>query len=225
MDSKNKKVISILVVCLAAISMLTGCGKDFDASGYVSSVLDVTFQDETEQALSMIDGVTANDLHQQHEDSIRTFVENNITNEISMNELKEARFFDLCEKIFATMRYDAKDAEKTGKKQYEVPVEISPSDVFIRFQEALVTDSEEIAADVQAGKYTGTEEEIAQQVLNDIVNRAYELLDVAYLDMEFGREQTVILTVEANEENEYSINQDDMDNLIVKILRLDEIQD
>ena len=77
--------------------------------------------------------------------------------------------------------------------------------------------------DIKAGKYTGTEEEIDTQIMTDIVNHSYELLDAAYMRMDYGDSKTVILEVKADEDNEYAINEDDMNNLITKILRLDEM--
>ena len=41
--------------------------------------------------------------------------------------------------------------------------------------------------------------------------------------MDYGDSKTVILEVKADEDNEYAINEDDMNNLITKILRLDEM--
>ena len=59
--------------------------------------------------------------------------------------------------------------------------------------------------------------------MTDIVNHSYELLDAAYMRMDYGDSKTVILEVKADEDNEYAINEDDMNNLITKILRLDEM--
>lgn len=213
-----------LLICLICAMLLSGCGRQFDASGYVLGVLDVTFQDETQKALRTMKDVTEDELHSRHRERVQQFVDDNITNELQMNEIKEAQFAALCEKIFASMKYSVGEAEKTGRRQYQVPVEIIPSDVMIRFREALLKDAEKIAGNLEAGKYKGTDEEISRQVLNDIINHAYELLDVSYTNMEFGESQTVILTVEAGKDKEYSINDEDMDNLIIKILRLDEIQ-
>lgn len=220
----SNHVIALLMICAVVTSFAVGCSKKFDASGYARGVLDVVFQDETAQALETMEGATEKKLHEMHEESILTFAEQNITNEIEMNETQKARFLALCEKIFEVMKYNVLEAKETGDRCYEVPVEINPSDIFVRFQEALYKDSEKIAEKINAGGYQGTNEEISRQVLNDIVNHSYELLDVSYTEMEYGEAETVILEVEAGEEKEYSINEEDMQNLMLKILRLDEIQ-
>ena len=80
-----------------------------------------------------------------------------------------------------------------------------------------------MAENIKGGKYTGTEEEIQGQIMADIVNHAYELLDTAYMRVDYGEGKTVILNVKADKKNEYYIDEEDMNNLIEKILRLDEM--
>lgn len=224
MNNAGKKIL-ILMLCVAVACVSFGCGRKFDASGYTQALLDLNFQGETSGALQYVDGVSKTELMQQYKQSVDAFVAANITNEIEMSDAKTADFADLVSRIFMTMRYEVKDAEKTGKREYEVPVSIWPSSVFEVFRQSLVEDSLKIAEKVEEGGYTGTEEEIDQQVLSDIINHAYELLESAAQEPEYGDEQTVILHVRADGENEYYIDEDDMDNLIVKILRLDEIGD
>ena len=87
----------------------------------------------------------------------------------------------------------------------------------------MVADSLKIAEKVREGGYVGTEEEVNQQMLGDIINHSYELLDAAFQDQEYQEEETVILHVRADKKNEYFIDEDDMNTLILKILKLDEI--
>lgn len=221
---KHLRPALLVILCIMLVAGSAGCGRDFDASGYVKGVLDLNFQGQTQKAQEMIEGSTTEALKAQYKEFIDTFVANNITNEIDMGDLKTSQFAELVSKIFSVMRYSVGEADKTGKKEFEVPVEIQPSDVFIRFQQLLTEDSIKIAQDVKDGVYKGTDDEVRQQILNDIVNHAYELLDVASSEMEFQDAKTVIVKVNADKRNEYSIDEDDMDNLVIKILRLDEIQ-
>ena len=104
-------------------------------------------------------------------------------------------------------------------------MDIWPVDVFIKFNQMLVEDSLKMAEKIEAGEYEGaTEEETDQMILNDIVNHAYELLDTACMNMKYGEKETVVLLVDAKNGQDYSVDEDDMDGLIRKILRLDEIQ-
>lgn len=162
-------------------------------------------------------------LMKAYQDSIDRFVAANITNGMDIGELKTSRFSELVSKIFMTMRYSVGEAEKTGKKEYEVTVDIWPADVFVKFKSLLTEDSLKMAEKIEAGEYEGeTEEETDQKILSDIVNHAYELLDTAYMDISYGEKETVTLRVYVGSGKDYSVDEDDMDQLIRKILRLDE---
>ena len=55
---KCLKPLLLVFLCITLAAGSTGCGRDFDASGYVKGVLDLNFQGQTEKALKMIDGST-----------------------------------------------------------------------------------------------------------------------------------------------------------------------
>ncbi len=222
---RSTKVIRFCALYLAVVISLSGCGKDFDAAGYVQALLDLTFQGDISQAADFMEEVSRESLMQAYQDSIDRFVAGNITSGMEIGELKTTRFAELVSRLFMTMRYSVGEAEKTGKKEYKVSVDIWPVDVFIKFNQMLVEDSLKMAEKIEAGEYEGaTEEETDQMILNDIVNHAYELLDTACMNMKYGEKETVVLLVDAKNGQDYSVDEDDMDGLIRKILRLDEIQ-
>ncbi len=222
---RSIKVSRICALCMAVMICLSGCGKDFDAAGYVQAILDLTFQGDISRASEFMEEASGESLMRAYQDSIDRFVAANITSGMEIGELKTTRFADLVSQMFMTMRYSVGDADQTGRKEYEVSVDIWPADVFIRFRQFLVADSVKMAEKIEAGEYKGaTEEETDQMILNDIVNHAYELLDTACMDIGFGEKETVVLRVNAGKGQEYSVDEDDMDGLIRKILRLDEIQ-
>lgn len=220
---KRRPFCWLLLLCLAVTGLLSGCGSKFDARGYTKALLDLNFQGETAGALEYVDGVTKEDLMQQYQAFIDQFVETNIASGLELPETKRQSFAQLVSTILTTMRYDVKEAKESGKREYEVPVSIWPTDLFEKYQELLVADSLKIAEKVREGGYVGTEEEVNQQMLGDIINHSYELLDAAFQDQEYQEEETVILHVRADKKNEYFIDEDDMNTLILKILKLDEI--
>ena len=221
---KNKKnILKIWAVCAAVILGTAGCGKDFDAAGYVQALLDLTFQGEISGAAGFMEDASEETLMRAYQDSIDRFVAANITSGMDIGELKTSRFAELTSKIFLTMRYGVGEAKKTGKREYEVEVDIWPADVFVNFQDMLTEDSLKMAEKIEAGEYEGeTEEETGQMILSDIINHAYELLDTAYMDIQYGDKETVTLRVYAERGGDASIDEDDMDRLFRQILRLDE---
>lgn len=221
---KNKKnILKIWVVCAAVILGAAGCGRDFDAAGYVQALLDLTFQGEISGAAGFMEDASEEALMKAYQDSIDRFVAANITSGLDIGELKTSRFAEVTSKIFLTMRYGVGEARKTGKREYEVEVDIWPADVFVNFQDMLTEDSLKMAEKIEAGEYEGeTEEETDQMILSDIINHAYELLDTAYMEIQYGDKETVTLRVYAERGEDASIDEDDMDRLFREILRLDE---
>ena len=57
----------------------------------------------------------------------------------------------------------------------------------------------------------------------EIAGNSYKLLEKAHEESGYGERQTVILKVKSDANGIYFIEEDDMDSLIKKILRLDEI--
>lgn len=221
---KNKKnILKIWAVCAAVILGAAGCGRDFDAAGYVQALLDLTFQGEISGAAGFMEDASEEALMKAYQDSIDRFVAANITSGLDIGELKTSRFAEVTSKIFLTMRYGVGEARKTGKREYEVEVDIWPADVFVNFQDMLTEDSLKMAEKIEAGEYEGeTEEETDQMILSDIINHAYELLDTAYMEIQYGDKETVTLRVYAERGEDTSIDEDDMDRLFREILRLDE---
>ena len=50
-------------------------------------------------------------------------------------------------------------------------------------------------------------------------------MNTYWKEISYGKEKTLKVTVARNEKKEYAIADEDLDELIIKILRLDEIQD
>lgn len=217
-----KKKIPVFVVCMILFTM-TGCSGGFDAAGYTEAILDLQFQGDIKKARTLVAGVTQEDLRQMYQEFIDNFVAGYITDGMDVTNEASEEFGELAAAIFASMRYEVGEAKETGKKEYEVPVVIQPTDTFLRYKDFLTEDALRISERVKNGEYKGTEEEIQNQVLAEIAGQAYELLRKAYDDSEYGDKQTVILRVKSDTSDIYSVDEDDMDNLISKILRLDEI--
>ncbi|MFV0363315.1 MAG: hypothetical protein ACK5LL_09555 [Suipraeoptans sp.] len=216
-----KKNVLPIILCLSFV--LTGCADKFDAVSYTEAILDLSFQGDITNAKKQEPDESEEALLSLYYDFISNFVTTNITNELGLDETKEAQFQVLIAKIFQTMRYSVEDSNKTDKKEYEVTVKIWPTDTFVNFMDYIREDAKKIEDKRASGGYTGTEDEIKEQIMQDIATHAYELMDVAYSESTYSEPVKVKLVVSANEDNEYSIDSSDMHNLIVKMLRLDEL--
>ncbi|HBA64085.1 MAG TPA: hypothetical protein DCZ20_09545 [Lachnospiraceae bacterium] len=218
--------IAVLAVCLIlCAASLTGCEKDFDAQGYVQAVLDQLFQGEVDGAAGIMEDVTKEELREQYEQALAGFVDNNIISGMDVSDAMRADYIEVCRRIFRSMRYNVQSAEKVSKTEYKVSVEISPADVFSRFVEGVKQDSEEILQKARNGEYSGTEEEISAQMQSEFLWHSYELLSTYSEEITYGDKTTVTLRVTAGEDKQFSIDEEELEELKIKILRLDEIQD
>ena len=219
---QGKRFIGIFIVCTICV-MAAGCGKGFDASGYTEAILALQFQGDVRNAGAFVEGTDRAELMEMYQRFVDDFVAGYITNGMTVSEAQQEEFSELASTIFTSMRYEVGEAKKAGKGEYEVPVIIRPSDTFIRYRDLLTEDSVKMSEKVRKGEYGGDEEEAMEQMMAEIAVNAYELLETAYEGSEYGEEQTVILRVATDGNEIYSIDAEDMDNLIAKILRLDEI--
>lgn len=221
----KRKIRTILCVMLVISFCLSGCGNDFDAKSYVQAVLDQKFQGEFKEA-SKIMKVSEYELKQDYEKEIKDFVYTYLTG--GYEEISDYLFYEyqkLVEEIFTVMKYDVKKSEKTGDREYEVAVEIQPVDIFITYIDELKKMSAEIEESAKNGGYTGTQEEIEEQMETDYLNWSYELLENSYMNMKYSEKETVLLKVTGNKKQVYSIKKDEFDHLITAFFRMDEIQE
>ena len=220
---KSKKtiiIIAALVVVITAVAALLASAlvRDFDAEKYVSVVLNQTFKGD-------VKGATEEELMKQYEDGVTSFVKNNIINGVEVDAEREAQFIELGKKIFASMKYEVTGVEKISNEEYVVKVNYEASDVFLKYIQYIAEESGRITAKVEDGEYKGTVDEINAQMKADFINSAYTLLEQANTDMTYSEVQETEFVVKAGTEDLYQVNETELHNLMVKIMRLDEIQD
>lgn len=217
-------VVATVVVVLTVIAFTT-MHRDFDAQGYVRATLDQYFQGSVEEIAEFVTENSKSDHYELYEEQIEEFVENNITSDIEISEELEQKYTNLCKEIFRTMKYDVKPAKKESGSVYKVEVEYQASDVFLRFVENLKTEHQRLLAKAQNAEYTETKEENILQMENEFLTNSYELLKTAHQEMEYGEKQTFTFEVKRGEKGLFCMEEMAVSDFIIKILRLDEIQD
>ena len=95
--------------------------------------------------------------------------------------------------------------------------------VLTRFMPKLKEESEKIQADKDAGKYSGTDEEIKEAMVLDYMTGAYSLLRSSYLDMQYGEKQEYTFTVTQKGRNTWSLGDEELNGFIERILELDKL--
>ncbi|MEE1314212.1 MAG: hypothetical protein UHS49_00390 [Faecalimonas sp.] len=228
---KNKKLLVIAIV-VAAVVLLTIAAlftarltSDFDAQAYTRASLDHTFRGETKELLSIVEGVTEEELKTQYEEGVATFVEKNITSGIAMDAALQDKFYALGKQIFASMKYEVKEAERVNAKEYRVPVEYQAVDVFDDFPEVVSQEYTKVMGKADKGEYQGSRDEIKAYMEMEFLNNCYTALEGMVQQMSYAEPETMVFTVKKGEDGIFALDGTEIYEFIQKIINLGEIQD
>lgn len=220
---------------LIAAAILVGIGllgivafgifRDFDAQEYVNAILQLTFKGKAETTAQLTEGTTEEELLAQYEDGIESFVRGYIIGDAKMNEEERARYISLCKEIFNAAKFEVKEAEEISKKEYKVPVEYYATNVFAEFSESVKLEMQRLVEKVNQGGYTGTEEEIQEQMQTEFLENVYQILEKAYQEAECAEKETMMFTVKKGASDLYTVDEAQVHRFVIKIMGIDVIQD
>ena len=226
---KKRKAGSVFLAVLLLTTLLAGCGINegkAEKYGYhpVPALRGsaLTFQGQTQEAKEIL-GASDSDLKKVYENGINAFVQDCLLNGVETENDFSETYGVLIKEIFSSARYQVSGVKKTGSKTCEVTVKYQPVDVFTRFMPKLKEESEKIQADKDAGKYSGTDEEIKEAMVLDYMTGAYSLLRSSYLDMQYGEKQEYTFTVTQKGRNTWSLGDEELNGFIERILELDKL--
>ena len=232
MEAKKKNVVIGVIISVAIVLFVVfgtlaclGVFREFNAQGYVSAILDQTFKGEVEGAVNMIEGTTEESLYAQYEAGIESFAKNTLLQGAELDAELEAKYMDLCKKIFAKMMYSVQEVEKVSDDEFHVTVKYQPSNVLQLFVDSATSEVARIEEKKEKGEYRGTLEEIEAKMKDECLTNWCTMLEEAYNKMEFGEEQTVVMKVIKGEDGLYKLEESAITNFLVKILSLDVKQD
>lgn len=213
-------------IIAAVLLGIAGCGltKDFDAQKYVKAYLDRSLKGEVAEEAEIV-RASEEELKARYEEDMKAFVINSIAGAEEIDDQLFGEYEDLCKVIFASARYKVKEAEKISRTEYDVEVEYESMDVFPKFIAGLQEESARLLEKVENGEYQGTEEEINQQIEKEFVANSLQILETAFENCTYAEPESVTLNITANEENVFSIDEEESFQLVQKILQFDEIQD
>lgn len=220
---KYNRSLAVLVILCFLLTGVLGCGdKSEEAAGYVQADLDLIFQGETQGAKAYLDA-SNKDLKEIYENGITAFVETYLTDTDESQKGLTETYSYLVKQIFITMRYKIGEVEKTDKNTYKVEVKYEPVDVFTTFIPELQKETARIEEDAKNGKYEGTDEEIQEAMLSEYLTNSYSLLEDAYRNLEYLEQKTYTFTVTGKGKNTFSMDEDEINTFIVRILALDKL--
>lgn len=215
--------VAIVVVVLAVILGLKGCGaKEEDAIRYVQAQLDLMFQGETQEAQNATGG-TRTELEQVYEDGIHAFVVDYLTGGVDTQNAFTSTYGELVKQIFTGMRYQVLEDVVRDKDGYKVTVKYQPANVFTNFLPELEAEASRIEEKAQGGGYEGNEEEVQAAMVKDYMSNSFMLLESAYLDMEYGKNEEFTFTVTRGKGSSVTMDHEEIGVFMEKILALDKL--
>lgn len=232
MEKKKKNIVLGVVISVAAVLFIVfgtlaclGVFRGFNAQGYVTAVLDQTFKGDVEYAAEIMEGATEETLYAQYEAGVESFAKNTIFQGKEIDKELEEKYIDLCKKIFDKMKYSVQEAEKINDSEFHVPVTYQPSNVLQLFMASATGEIERIKAKNDKIEYRGTFEEIEAKMNEEYLTNCCTLLEEAYDNMEYGKEQTTVFKIVKGEDGLYKLEESAITQFLVKILSLDAKQD
>ncbi len=212
----SKKIKIILVSVVLAVVLAAAAGiyfyvNRFDAAEYVKAVLDVTYKNEPEAYMEMT-GVSREEADAVFEESLDVTMEGFQSSPMA-EELKP-KYRELFAEIAKKVNYTVGEVKKTEDGAYAVPVKVKPitlfSDTYEEFQEKAKEYAEDVTDSVMAGEEMPSDEEMQSQVYQIYYDVLKGSLDDGLL---YGETVDATLHVSKNEEGDYEIDSQDLDDL------------
>ncbi len=122
----KKHLLSLLLIC-SMLVFLTGCGKDFDASGYVQGYMDTCLKGDGTNYAELC-GVSEEETTEVYEEGIDEVVDGWLTG-VSLSDESKSEVESAVKALFKKTSYSVGKAEKQDDGSYSVPVTIQPLEI------------------------------------------------------------------------------------------------
>lgn len=222
MDTKKKTLIVgiIVVVFVVAFSLFvfTDIFRGFDVQGYTEAVLDQKVKGKTAGLLEFVDATTQQELSEQYNAEILSYVNSNILGGIEVTEEQTLSCVETTKKIFSSLKYEVGEAKKISSDVYQVPVTYQATDVITKFITLSGEEFQRLSQKAHAGEeFKGTDEEILAKIQEEFLNNACKVLEQAYQTMEFKEKQTMTFTIKKESDGIYKIDNKEIIEFVEKI--------
>lgn len=189
---KTKILKRMMGVALAAVMLLSaGCGKKFDASGYVKACLDLSTRGETAKYMELT-GRTEEQAIADYESGTDEFL--SAFESLGLSEDLQGQYATLMEDLLKKTKYTVGEAKKgDAKDSFVVPVEVEPiTGVFEGMTEELQEEATVYMTELMTSGADVTEEEVMEKVFSIM----YDILADRVANAAYGEKQTIEVSVE-----------------------------
>lgn len=192
--------ICVLFAC-TAILILSSCGKkdNFNAAGYVKSVLDAMYKEEYKEHAKYI-GEDEKSLQEEMEQDAKNGIEEALAGKELTQEDKD-NYVEFYRNSYKLAKYTVGEAKKGKDNNYKVEVIIVPCMIWQDYYAGI----EDKLREFSSGKDTFTDSEY--------FNAQLEYMNECLKSPSYDSEKRITIRVTANSDHVYSIPENDMSAL------------
>lgn len=193
-----RTTITALLAAVLCLGLVACSGVDFDAAGYVKSVLDANYHKEY-KSYAAFRQLSEEEAEKEIMDSINLQLDLEIATVGGITEDGKERYRELSAEIDKLAKYEVTEAQKQDDGSYIVTVSVEPSNVF-QIMEQVMTD---VATEMMGQGATLESDEEFTEYLLEGMKRCID-------QNAYGEAQTVKVAVSADDSDAYGISEEDM---------------
>lgn len=183
-----------LVICMC-VGLMTGCGKKFDAEGYVQACLDALYLRQYGAYAQMLE-ITEEEAEEHLTEDMRATIQSAFADDTVTSQEDREAYADAVIDVYTLAKYEVVGSHEDGD-DYIVTLSVSPSNVFCNMDEQVTA------------KYDKAVEEKTYDE-SKWVSYVTEYLREAAGQNVYGDETEIEVHVTKNDTNAYSIQPEDM---------------
>ncbi len=204
---KKGKLFTVIFTFLFLLLSAAGCGKEFDASGYLKAVLDNSYKHDPTAFLDQKIGS-----EEEAEQLFQEGIDANIaalTESASVSQEQEQNFRAIFEQIYAQADYTVGEAQKQEDDSYVVTVTYRPMTLFADTQPQLEEQTEQLTNSYMEQIAAGGEAPDEETLTGEIMELYMGILQDAAGSVNYGEETSCQVRIQLDD-NVYIPNTDDL---------------
>lgn len=215
-----KHKTSLLMIVFVLSALLTGCGTEFDASGYVRACLDANTHGEFDE-YARLTNMTAEEIKKKNYDD-RLDQEIAYLDTYKADDETKQKFRSLFEKMYNSFKYEVGDAVKNDDGSFTVPVTTYKLKVF----GDIMTDITTFATDFYTEKAESGDTNVTEDEINKVVvDYMYDYIskNLEKLEYEEGVPINVTVSPTPGNKNVYTISTTNLQELLKSMVDIDKM--
>lgn len=217
-NGTKRHVFMPVLLVVAVVFSMAGCGKKFDASRYVKGCLDASTKGVFEDYVAMTNS-TEEQAKKEYEDRMEAEV-NAMTGTIDMSEEMKEKYRTLYKDLYSKFKYEVGEATEGDNKSFTVPVKAYRLNVFAATMEETQKQLEDKVKELSKKKAPSTQEsmQLYVEILADVLTEKLK-------SPEYGEPETITINLSVNSSSkEYEMSDSDINKVFDALSDLSSMQ-